>query len=108
MLNAGDLNKRVTIQRLAESHADGEVTYSPVDLATVWAEVKPLTGREYYQAAQVHAEITHRVRIRWRSGISGKLQIKLGNRLLEVLGPPRNIGEGNVELEMLCKEKDPQ
>lgn len=104
MLTAAKRNKLVTFEQPTETNTRGEVTVTWSELFEEWAEVKPLQGREYYQAAQVHAEVTHRVTIVYRSGVTAKCRIRWGDRYLYLVGPPRNRDEANRELEMLVKE----
>jgi len=104
-IDAGDLDKRVTIQEPIESHLHGEVRITWKDGLTVWAKIEPLTGRDYDLAAQVKSEITHRVTIRFRTGITSKHCLKYGKRILQLLGPPKNIDEQNEWLVMDCAEQ---
>lgn len=104
-MRAGRLNKRVTIQKLVEA-ADGygDVTETATtNVATVWASVEPLTGREFIEAKAYSADVTHRVRMRYLSGITSKHQLRLGTRRLNIEAVI-NVGERNRELELMCKE----
>lgn len=76
-MKAGTLDRRITIQRQTETKDSyGSVSIAWTDVATVWASVAPITGKEYLQAAAVQDETTARIVIRWRSGITtGKLRI---------------------------------
>jgi len=109
-LDAGRLTERVTIQaRKAGRDGTGARTAeSWVDITTdpTWAEVLPLAGREGWTARQVDAEITHRVVMRYRSGVTSKHRIKWGSVYLNIKGPPRNVGNANVMLEMDCVETE--
>jgi SPP1 family predicted phage head-tail adaptor len=104
----GTLNKRVTIQAPASSASDGAggtVAAAPwVDLATVWASISPLIGRELLAAQAVQAETSHRVTIRFRSGVSAKCRILLGTRVFRVVAPPRDTDERHRELVLDCAE----
>lgn len=59
------------------------VTYE--DQATVWAEIKPLAGREFWAAQQVNSEMTGEIRIRYRSDIKPTMIVELGTRTFEIL-----------------------
>ena len=70
-MKAGQLNQRVTIERLTETvDKYGDSTSEWVTLATVWAAVEPLVGREYMAALQVQASVTTRIRMRYRPGVT--------------------------------------
>ncbi len=78
-MRAGDLRHRVTIQQLTTTRdAEGVTTETWTNVATVWAAVEPLQGREYFQAQAVNAEVTTRVRIRYRAGIVPTMRILFG------------------------------
>lgn len=76
------------------------------DVATVWARLKPLSGREAYFAQQVQAETTHEVLCRYRPGV------KPTGRFV-VAGTSRNLGilsiadteSMRIELRIMCVER---
>lgn len=72
--------------------------------ANVPAEVKTLSGREPVNAAQVAAEATHVVTIRWRPGITRANVLDHGLARLNV---DAAIDEDNrkVELKLYCREE---
>jgi len=103
-LRAGQLRHRVKIQSATQvQSASGEVTRTWTTDAVVWASVDPLTGREFIDAQQVSAGLSHRVRMRHRDGVSPKMRIEHDGRTLQVESV-MNVGERNRELELLCKE----
>lgn len=105
-MKASDLNRRVTIQRLVEvgkTELEEPIT-DWQDVCTVWAKVEPLQGREYWAARRVNGEVSTRVTIRYRPGLDNSMRLKHGDRVLELVSPPINIGERDVELQLLCKE----
>ena len=76
-LAAGKLRHRVTIQRQAQSRdaASGDVKVSWSDVATVWAAVEPLSVREFIAAQANQSQITARITIRYRSGLTADMRI---------------------------------
>lgn len=103
-MRAGKLRHRVTVERPQEAagaYGEAQVSWEP--MATVWASVEPVSGREFFAAAQVQTDITHRVRMRYLAGVTPKHRIRFGERLLDVR-LVRNIEERNAELELLCVE----
>jgi len=103
-VNIGKLRHRVTIQnKVTLPDGYGGVTSTWQDVATVWASVEPLNGRELYAAQQVKAELTHRIRIRYMSGIKPEMRIAFDNRTFEIeaiIDPE----ERHESLELLCSE----
>ncbi len=102
--NIGRARKRVTIQRIAiTKNSVGEAVKTPHNVARVWAGITPLMGRELVTAQQYHAETTHLIEIRFRTGITPNLQIVLGARLFTILAA-LNVEERDVVINCYCKE----
>jgi len=75
-LEAGDLDRRIRIERATTAtDAFGEEIKTWVELATVWAQVVPLGGREFFEARQVNATQTTRFRIRYRADITREMRV---------------------------------
>ncbi|HUW31463.1 MAG TPA: phage head closure protein [Planctomycetota bacterium] len=105
-LQAGKLNHRVAIQSSTSTQgATGEPTKAWATDATVWASVEPIAGREYFAAQQVAADVTHRVRMRYRSDvtITPLKRLLIGARIIEIVSA-LNIADGKAEWEILCRE----
>jgi len=101
---AGWLRHRIVIQELVGTkNSYGEVVQSWQDVATVWASIEPLRGREYVEAAAAQVNVDHRIRIRYRSGISPKMRVKYGERTFQInsVVDPR---EEHKEMELMCEE----
>lgn len=104
-MNPGKLNKRITVIEQSKTHNSyGELEESWIDVCTLWASFSNQHGRKFFMAKQVHAELTEIVTIRYRKDILPNVRIKYGDRMLELIAPPINPGEGNRYLELLCKE----
>lgn len=103
-MRIGDLNKRITIQYEVKT-ADGMGNFNVVwtDLCTVWAALWPLSAHEKVQSMQQTMEISHRIRIRYRSGILPSFRIKIGTRYFNILGliNPNEKGEW---LDIMARE----
>jgi len=77
MLDAGKLDKRVTIEARSEaSDGGGGATVSWSSVATVWASIAPGSGREFVQAQQENPELSHVVRMRYRTSVTAKHRLK--------------------------------
>lgn len=78
---AGILRHRITIQTPTYGQdASGGVTMTWSDVKTVWAEITPLQGREYWEAQQVNAEIQGKIRMRYFNGLNPAMRVKFGDR----------------------------
>ena len=71
MIAAGEMTERITFQqRSVTKNGLGEEVVTWADVATVWAEVRPLRGREFYAANQTQQVVDVRFVIRKRSGLT--------------------------------------
>ena len=78
-MRAGQLDQRVTIERFTSEPDDwGQPIPSWAPLATVWAAVEPLVGREYITAQAMQSEVTARIRMRWRPGVTSQDRVMHG------------------------------
>lgn len=103
-VNAGKLDKRITLQSAAESRdAHGQPIETWSDVATVWAAVEPLRGREFFAARQFSAETTHKVTMRNRTGVSPKWRVLLGVRTFRIESVINPL-ERSESLELMCAE----
>lgn len=104
MIAAGSIDDRITIQRLTQASptttGSGMIDESWQDWVTVWASVEPLNGRELFAAQEHHAEVTTRVRIRYRDGLTAKMRLSVGGEIYEIKAvlPFRRDGY----MELLC------
>lgn len=101
------LRHRVTILR-PPGPEDVDEYGQPLDefvpVATVWAGIEPLRGREYFSAMSEHAEVTTRIRIRYREGIDRTMRVVYNDTVFEILHiihPEYN----HHELQLMCKER---
>ena len=102
----GRLNRRVTIQSVTETpDSFGEPAETWSDVATVWAAIEPILGEEFFQSGYWSGEVSHRITIRHLSGITTKHRVKYGSRVFDIKAV-RNIDEANIQLELMCVEKE--
>ncbi|MDQ7790142.1 MAG: phage head closure protein [Clostridia bacterium] len=105
-LSPGDLTRKVRIQRKAVTGKDAlnADIIDWVDVATVWAEVIDLSGREFFASQQFNAETTTRVRIWYRPGIDATMRVLDGSRILPLVSPPIDPEGRKWEWVLMCKE----
>ena len=104
MLASGKLNRRVALQSLVAGQDDiGQPTMVWSTLATVWANVEPLRGDERLRAMRLEEVVTHKITIRHRPGITARMRVKFGARLLNIRAmiDPQ---ERHQVLELMCEE----
>ena len=103
-MRAGKLRHRITIQQNTPTqNSFGEMEPSWSAFATIWAAVEPLSGDERWTSDQFQSEVSHRIRIRRRVGITPLMRVSWQGRLFDiqaVLEPESN----RRELHLLCSE----
>jgi len=103
-VRAGLLRHRVILQSPAGTRdAMGERVTTWTDVATVWARVRPLSGREAVVAAQQQASTDHVVEIRYLAGVEQSWRVLFGARILVITGI-LNPEEKNEMLILHCTE----
>ncbi|PHA00939.1 head-tail adaptor protein [Bacillus pseudomycoides] len=105
-MTPGKKNKRIILQKRStdyETDEEGNPLEPWQDVITIWAAVKPLKGREFWQAASVNAENTIRIEIRYRKDITNDMRILYDNRILEITNII-DVDEKHREIHLMCKE----
>lgn len=103
-MRAGLHRHSVTLQqRVLTQDSFGGTVETWQDFACVNASVSPLTAREFFNAAQVQADVTHKVSLRYLPNVVPAMRVKFGTRTLHVASVI-NVDERSVELQLLCKE----
>lgn len=106
-MRAGRLNQRIAFQRRTESldgYGEDRGTWSA--LATVWAGVEPVSGREYFASQQTQSDVTTKIVCRYSSEVSGvtvKDRILHGTAYYDI----RSIIDVNSrgkELQFMCTQ----
>lgn len=104
-IRRGELRHKVIVQAPSPSRDSyGGELISWVDQFTAWAKIEPMSTSEKWGGQMVASEATHRVTMDWRDGVMPNMRIKYGSRLLYIEGPPRNLAERNVLMELVCVE----
>lgn len=102
-MNAGKLDQRVTVERRTQAQdAYGQPLNTWAPLASVWAAVEPLVGREYMAAMQVQATVTTRIRLRYRPGITAADRVIHEGRAYGIESVI-DVRSGNRELVLMCR-----
>jgi len=100
----GTLNKRIEIQAPTRT-GDGMGGFNVIfnTIATVFCAIWPVSAKEITALNTTTLEVTHRIRIRYRSVFKASWRIKFGNRyfaIVSVLNPE----EKNEWLDIMAKQ----
>lgn len=103
-MNPGDLNKRITIQTKT-SVADGIGGFNDTvaTFCETWAGIWPVSGKEIVSNQQLVGQVSHRVRIRYRSGVTSAMKILYGTRTFNISSVV-DPNEAHEWLDLICLE----
>lgn len=103
-MKTGNLRHYITIEQQTETfNSEGELVTTWTTYKNVWAEILPLVGREFWASKQVNSETTGKLRIRYIAGVTPKMRIKFGSRILNITGIV-NTEEKNKEIVIYYSE----
>lgn len=103
MIDPGKLRERVTVQQATETrNAIGETVLAWSTYDTVWASVEGVSSREALDAGKIDVQISHRVRMRYLSGMTQNMRLSWRDRTLEIVSL---LEYGNrSEHVLICQE----
>lgn len=105
-MDAGKLDQRITLQSATPGKdAVGGPTETWGDVATVWAQVRDLSGKAINAAQQVGSAVTRRVTIRWRGGVDAAQRVKFADNRVAKVAFVREVGRKEL-LELDCEMID--
>jgi SPP1 family predicted phage head-tail adaptor len=103
MMDAGTLRERVTVQQATESRNRlGESVLEWATFADVWANVQGVSAREFLLAGQQQVELSHRVKMRYLTGLTSKMRLSWRGRTLEIISILEH--ENRSIHELICQE----
>jgi len=103
-MRAGKLRFLVSLQSATAVEDDyGEDVTTFTEYASVYADIIPLSGKEFFAAQQVNSEITIKVIIRYRDDVKASHRVVYNNQVFEIAAPPINVRMRNRDLQLLCK-----
>lgn len=112
---AGPLRYRVMLQRPTVTQITGGAPVTNyADWIEVWAAIEPLTPREYLAAQAVNSDITKKIRIRFRPGLTAGIRVyhrhgpgsPQPQDLYDVMGPPVEVLTNRTEVWLMVKQRD--
>jgi SPP1 family predicted phage head-tail adaptor len=98
-INPGELRHRITFQ-LQDLDSEDE---DWKDIATTWANINPISGKEYYSAETINSDLTHKIRLRYRKGITPDMRVIYNDRIFYIISVI-NEYEKNTMLQLMCRE----
>lgn len=106
-MNPGELRNKIIIKvqpTTQDSYgAKIEDTLLWNDFIKCWAAILPIKGREFFNAQQVNATVTTRIKIRYSSGITPGMRVVFGTKLYDIKAV-LDIEERHKEIHLMCEE----
>jgi SPP1 family predicted phage head-tail adaptor len=103
-MRIGPLRNQIAIQTYTTArdvHGGATPTWSTQ--ATVWGSIEPLQGRELYNARQVSPDVTHKITIRFYSGLNPKNRLLNDSRIFNIKSIT-NLEERDRYMTVMCTE----
>lgn len=98
------MRHKITIQNATVARNEyGEEERTLATLFTCRAAVMPQGGREFDLMDQMHGEVTHKITIRYRSGVRPEQRVLFGTRVFQIVSV-LNWSEMNRWLILTCVE----
>ena len=90
MFDAGLMRDRITVQqynKAVDAHGDvrDDLDENWVTVCTVYAQISPISGREFYAAEQSQSEVSHKIRCRWFPGLKTEQRLVYRGRIFEIV-----------------------
>lgn len=103
-MNFSKLRHRITIQEnISVKDSFGAETPNWTDVASVWASIEPLSGKEFFAAQQINAEVNTKITMRYREGIKPEMRVVFNERMFNIISVI-NENERNISLILMAKE----
>lgn len=106
MLKAGNLRHRIALQRKQQTQnpQTGAMVTTWVTEATVPAAVEPLSAREFIAAQAVQSDVSVRIRVRYRPGITAAMRLLHDGKVYNITGVLADKDSGREYLTLPCSE----
>lgn len=106
MIDSGRLRHKVSLQRYEETvdAATGARDKAWVEVAKVWAEIAPLSARDFIQSAALQSQVTTRITIRYRENVDASMRIAHRGKIYDIAGVLPDKDSGLEYLTLPCSE----
>jgi SPP1 family predicted phage head-tail adaptor len=106
IIEAGKLDRRIRFERpVRDDSFDGAGSGTWEEVITVWAQVqdvRPSRGERVADVVNLGSRPA-KIVIRWRPGITADMRIVHGDRVMQIVSGPAELGRREA-LEMMCEE----
>ena len=103
-MNPGKLNRRITFCQLVDQVNElNQDVQDLQEIKTVWANIIPLKGKEYFEAKRTEHSVDHKIVTRYHSWMKPDMIIRCGKREFEIESVI-NVNDANYELNIMVRE----
>ena len=106
-MEIGRLSKRITLYKFGEvTDSMGQETQQLIPIATIWGDLRPVRGNEYYEVQKIQAKVSHKLYIRFHSAYADmdtNWYIGYGDKIFDVVSVI-NVDLADKMFEIYCNE----
>lgn len=105
-VGSGDLRHRVELQSQQQTQdaTTGEITVAWVTYATVWAQIVPMSAREFIQSDATQSEVLGRMAIRYRDDVQASHRVLYRSKVYNIFGVMPDAESGKEHLTLMTGE----
>lgn len=107
-MNIGRLSKRITIFRFVDDVDSMEQSIQKLhEVATVWADISPIRGSEFYELKKIQSRVTHKCFIRYRdeyADINSNWYLRVDDKMFDI-DSAIDVDYEHKMLEIRCYER---
>ncbi len=105
-MEIGKLDRRVTLMTVTRTQDPntGEEVESFTPGHTVWGQKLDVTGKEFFSAGQINAEVNTKFIVRYRTDITPDMKLRCENVLYDIMHPPIELGR-HQWLQILARKR---
>lgn len=103
---AGDLRHKVELQALVDSQdpVTGQIEQTWTTIARPWAQIVPMSAREFLSAASEQSEVRGRIVIRYRGEVDATMRIVYRGKWYAIHGVMPDAESGKEHLTLMTGE----
>ena len=103
---SGDLRHKVQLQenQITQDSTTGEMVPSWVTVASVWAQVVPMSGREFLAASAEQSEVRGRMTIRYREDVDASMRVVYRGKYYAIHAVLPDAESGKEHLTLMTGE----
>jgi SPP1 family predicted phage head-tail adaptor len=105
-IGAGSLRHKVQLQALTvtQNAVTGETVDTWMTIAEPWAEIVPMSAREFISAAAEQSEVRGRIVIRYRDAIDASMRIVYRGKYYAIFGVMADAESGKEHMTLMVGE----